>query len=132
MNKVQVEIVDPGLEMVKRIELVFLFLPVKTMSPVRAEILQPGHIGTVFPTAVGYLIGPSGSSQAFAQVFNDKGGDEDGIRLDAHSCRFPKRSKNRTTAKKAENELFSILSSGYSFPLRNPLFCNSGMGRRAG
>jgi hypothetical protein len=64
VDEVDVEIPDPGLELIELVETPLLFAPIEVVLPVRDELAHVAHGGAVVPARIFYLVGEPRSGQA--------------------------------------------------------------------
>lgn len=102
MYKVQAETIDRRMEMMKRIEIMFLFAPFEAMAPMCAKVFQVMPVRAVCPMAVLYFVRPAGTAQTLSKVVNDKGRNGDSKWLDIHGGSLRNGRKNRTTDGQAD------------------------------
>src|SRR6476469_3027345 len=95
MNEVNVESIDPGLELTELVEAAFLCAPIKPITPVLDEALQISEIHAVVPAGTSELVRKSRACESRFQILqgivrNVNGKRNDG-RIVGRSCRLPRR-----------------------------------------
>src|SRR5262249_14744206 len=95
MNEVNVESIDPGLELTELIEPPFLCAPIKPITPVLDEALQISETHAVVPAGAIELVRKScaceSSFQILQRIVRNVNGKRNDGRIVGPSCRLPRR-----------------------------------------